>query len=112
MALKAVEKEPAAGTTIRVELEGRYAGWWADCDDDPDWAFLDDVSGALQSGAFGQVGLTILRVVADWNFTDKAGALLPVTEEGLRRVPARAVLELANAYLRRWGQLPNQSGGA
>lgn len=108
----AIKAEAQTQTTIRVELEGRYAGWWADCDDDPDWAFLDDVSGHLQAGSFGAVGLALLRVVADWNFTDKAGAALPVDEEGLRRVPARAVLELANTYIRRWGQLPNRAGGA
>jgi hypothetical protein len=107
--MAAKEKER---TTIRVDLEGRYAGWWADCDDDPDWAFLDDVSGNLTAGQFGAVGLALLRVVGGWNFTDKAGEALPVTEEGLRRVPARAVLELANAYIRLWGQLPNRSGGA
>lgn len=108
----AAKEQTNEQTTIRVELEGRYAGWWADCDDDPDWAFLGDLSGFLTTGQFGPTGEALLRVIVRWNFTDKQGREAPVSAEGLRQVSARAVLDLANAYLRRWSQLPNPSAAA
>lgn len=98
--------------TFSVELEGRYAGWSAECDADPDWGFLSDLSEALPRGQFAQVGPILLRAVVTWNFRQKDGTVAPVTEEGLRHVSGRAILQLANQYIQRWSQLPNQSGDA
>lgn len=102
----APDKKPET-STIRVELEGRYAGWWADCDDDPDGAFLADLSGFISTGQFGPTFDALLRVVVGWNFQDKAGHVAPTTAEGIRSVPARALIALAKSYMQAWSQLPN-----
>jgi hypothetical protein len=94
-------------STVRIDLEGRYAGWWADCDDDPDGAFLEDLSRVITTGQFGPTWDALLRVVVNWNFTDKAGQPVPVDAEGIRKVSARALLALAKGYMQTWSALPN-----
>lgn len=94
-------------TTLRVDLNGRYSGWWAECDDDPDGAFLADLSAFVTTGQFGPTWEALLRVVVNWNFTDKQGQPVAVDAEGVRKVPARALLALAKSYMQAWGQLPN-----
>lgn len=101
-----VEETPKI-STLRVELDGRYAGWWADCDDDPDGAFLEDFTRVLATGQFGPTWEALLRVVVAWNFKEKSGAVVPVSVDGMRAAPAKALLELSRLYMEAWRQLPN-----
>lgn len=106
------DKEPSPAETITIELDPPYAGWRAACDADPDWGFLDDLSGALQGGRLGLIGTALLRCVRSWNFRARDGSPAPLTPEGLRTVSARAIVALATAYAKWWYELPNPRGGA
>jgi hypothetical protein len=102
------EAKEDAAETITVTLEGKYAGWRADCDADPDWGTL----AALQSGNFDRIGTALLRCVRSWTFQGRDGQPAALTPDGLATVPGRALIQLANDYATAWAQLPNRSAGA
>lgn len=89
--------------TVTIELDGKFTGWTAEMDADPDW-------GTAQAFAKGTVdGITegIVRTLKSWTFKDREGKGVPANAEGIKRVPRRAIIALTNAYMDAYKSLPN-----
>lgn len=82
--------------TRRVELDGKYRGWWFDLNTDaPFGLFLRvmDLQGAAGADeatarrAFAELVQLLPELVLDWNFVDRQGAPIPCDGAGLLRLP-------------------------
>ena len=93
---------PEAEETITIRLSGRWEGWTAEMDADPDWG----TTWGMQSGTYFGVTGSILRNCRSWTFRDKTGAIAPLTEEGIKTVSRRAILALAEKYSEEYQALP------
>ena len=80
--------------SVKVSLEGDYAGWWLDCRINPPFGLFVDALVALQNvdsqNPESQINamydlLELLMV--DWNFVDCEGKALPINREGLKSLP-------------------------
>lgn len=89
--------------TIKVSLSGRYAGWEAEMDADPDGRVLVE----LGSGNMERILRLIPQLVLSWNFKAKDGSEAPLSYEGVLTVPARALGALIKEYGQAFSQLPN-----
>lgn len=89
--------------TVVVRLEGRFSGWEAEIDTDPDVATLMD----LQSGELEAALGAMARLLVRWNFETKAGTPAAMTYDGLLTVSVKALTELINQYTRAFRELPN-----
>lgn len=87
---------------VRLELEGDFAGWWAEVDADLPLGVAHDLS----SGDLGRIMAALPRMVAGWNFVDKEGADLPVSAEGCREIGG-ALLAAFLAAFQQAATLPN-----
>lgn len=98
----------AAVQPLHVELEGDFAGLWADMNPDPDWGMIE----GLQDGSFEKIGTSLAALTFRWNFTDRLGKPAPISLDGLRRLKARQVTALLRGYNGAFSGLPNELGGA
>lgn len=90
--------------TITVRLDGRYAGWEAEMDADPDAGVFADFDSGKVDTVYGAMARVLLR----WNFRDKAGHEVPPTADGIRRTSFRALAALMQEYGRGFRALPNR----
>lgn len=81
--------------TRRVEMDGDYAGFWADVRINVPIASLEALSNA------DDIYPTVAGIVRDWNFVDEAGQPIPLGVDGLRNsVP----LDLFRMLQRKWSE--------
>ena len=79
--------------TRRVEMDGDYAGFWADVRINVPLASLEALSNS------DDIYPTMATIVRDWNFVDEAGRSIPLDVNGLRNsVP----LDLFRMLQRKW----------
>lgn len=77
----------------RVEMDGDYAGFWADVRVNVPIVMLEAMSNA------DDIYPTVACIVRDWNFVDEAGAPIALGVDGLRNsVP----LDLFRMLQRKW----------
>lgn len=90
--------------TITVKLDGKYEGWTAEMDADPEVSVMI----AFQSGQFVGILGGLASVLRGWNFTNRAGKPAPPTYDGLASLRLSALNALAQAYGEHFGSgLPN-----
>jgi hypothetical protein len=77
----------------RVELDGDYAGWWAEMYMNPPLGIVLQLDGTAQA-ALEQMP----KLIKAWNFGDPDGNPLPITPEGMRELPHDLIEQLATAY--------------
>lgn len=77
----------------RVELDGDYAGWWADMHVNPPIDTILQMEGSALN-LFEQLP----KLIRAWNFGDPEGQPLPLTPEGLRALPDDLLKQLTEGY--------------
>lgn len=81
--------------TRRVEMDGDYAGFWAEVRINVPLASLEALSNA------DDIYPTMASIVRAWNFVDEAGQPIPLGVDGLRNsVP----LDLFRMLQRKWSE--------
>jgi len=96
-------------STMRVELDGDYRGWWADMDDrPPTWGFLEE----MESGSVKQIADALASKLVAWNFTDEDGNPAPATRDGLKLIENGAIVALTQAYGSAYRALPKRRAAA
>lgn len=78
--------------TRRVEMDGVYAGFWAEMRVNISMRTLEAL------GKSDDLYPTIAEIVREWNFVDEAGQPIPVSEDGLRALPIDLFAMLQNRY--------------
>lgn len=96
----------AYGNVI-VKMPAPYDGQWAEMDGDPSVEDLEGIDGAGWRDRF-------LALVKRWNFRPRGGGeVLPISDEGARRLPIRQLPALKAAYVASFAEpLPNVPGSA
>ena len=82
--------------TRRIELDGKYQGFWFELNTDaPFGVFLEvmNLQGAASSSedearqSFAALVKLLPELLVDWNFVDRQGAAIPCDGAGLLRLP-------------------------
>jgi hypothetical protein len=96
----------------KIELDGAYAGRWAEIDDDPDWGTFEDIVDAM-GGDARRYHRLLFGLVKSWNFEDKAGQKLPIpdSDEVIRRIPSRALRQVRDKILEAITSNPKSDSG-
>lgn len=104
--------------TTRIELGGEYKGWWADIRTNPSVGLLIDAITTFERADKEEIGEIMPPIydmldltVNSWNFVDEKGKDIPVTLDGLKRVPIDLLMVLANKVQEAVVTLPLASSG-
>lgn len=91
--------------TVRLELDGDYAGWWVDIRSNPPVGLLLDAVTTFQiaqadtpenfQAILPPIYDMLMLVITVWNFVDEKGKDLPTSPDGLKKLPIDLLVGLA-----------------